>query len=238
MSLKHKFAKSVNDSVFTILEPGFIIGTTIIMAGIAAGPGALINETLPMNDEERAGSQQAIAQYTDAIDALSSYKFLKEGAPPEGINAITRWQGKEAPVSDNAGSEQPSLTPEEFNALNHKFGTSVIVDTRLSEKDKHDLVEAFEENVGDFERFTSLNMPDFADIDESIKDVGDFPNETAHAEAVISESNSIKGYGAAYSSAGMAVIWSLMFLLVGTNRRRLKNWEAQKPHKKPPKIKH
>ncbi|TNE29487.1 MAG: hypothetical protein EP349_06465 [Alphaproteobacteria bacterium] len=154
---------------------------------LAAVGGMAIDENLPLNDDERPGQVQAFEQYNVMLtDLTAQYNTLRE-LQNDGSGMPATLKNYQAANTDNPLSEQEiSAKRDAFNALAQSFAVSTTIDSRLSEDDTRDLVEAFEKRVGNYKSLTGLSKPDFGDLDHyrptSLAGVSD---ETRLAQSVV-----------------------------------------------------
>ncbi|TNE30950.1 MAG: hypothetical protein EP349_04650 [Alphaproteobacteria bacterium] len=195
-------------------------------------PGIIISETLPMDDTVKPGAEAALHDYDAALDILSSYGEKNTGLnTPTGLKEILVYGGED--VTESAANAKES---EEFLHLSHRFGESVIVDQRLSEKQKYDLVQEFESRIGEFESFTGLNEPDYADLDEMSARVLHQVDDRTTARDIIRLSNEKPGdRQTILNTVGLGFAGTFLFLmLIGAGRNNLKRWAGEKPQPKLP----
>ena len=227
---KQKFSKAV-----LALDPESIGGAAMastIIGIVALVPGIMIAESLPMDDTAKPGAETALHDYGSALDILSSYGEKNTGLnTPTGLKEILVYGGED--VTESAANTKDS---EEFLHLSHRFGESVIVDKRLSEQQKFDLVQEFESRIGEFEAFTGLNEPDYADLDEMSARVLHQVDDRTTARDIIHLSNEKPGdRQTILNTAGAGFTGTfLLLLLIGAGRKNLQRWAGEKPTPKMP----
>lgn len=234
MSIKQKFAKF---SVDVADAPTEIKTVYVMLFGTVALFGSIpILENLPMDDTVKPGSEVAVQEYTNALDVLSEYRTEHKAGALNGVSKVL------AHAAGNSEAEAKIPTPEmmaEFQQMGEDFGGSLIVDTRLSEQQKYDLVQAFESRIGEFEVYTGLQEPDYADLDESKSWVDPVRDEYAYAEQLIERSyrpNTLTG--SLLSGAGVVFGMLMLYMFAGANREHLSNVAKNPNYKKPPKFPH
>ncbi len=233
MGLKQKFANKVLGGVFD-QKMGVVFGVSLGLGVIGVFPGMMVAENVPMDDSERAGHEVALQEYTSVLDFLSENKPPQASLKPSSLDYLMEKQGIQSPQSGES-----KLLDQELRDLSEKFGTSVVIDKRLNEEQKYDLIQEFESRVGGFEQLTGLDEPDYSDLDQGMERVTRYENERDYAEQVISGSNSGNNMDVVLGTGGaLFALFLSMGGLVNANRRRLQNWSEQKTYKKPPKMPH
>lgn len=198
-------------------------------------PGLYIAETQDLDNSAKPGNEIAVQEYTDAIEILENFdQNAEKYYTPSGLGDILSLENKQRQRTDQTG-----IAAEQFETLNSKFGESVILDQRLSEQQKYDLVHEFEKRVGDFEGLTGLYEPDYADIDEARAVVIGKSSDRETAQDVISTTGEVLRADLIFKTAGVGASIALLALLgFAGNRRRLESWASEKPYKKTPKFRH
>ena len=198
-------------------------------------PGLYIAETQDMDNSLKPGNEIAIQEYADAIDILEGFdQNAEKYYTPSGLGDILSLEDKQRQRTDQTG-----IVAEHFETLNHKFGESVILDQRLNEQQKYDLVHEFEKRVGDFEDLTGLYEPDYADLDEARAIVIGQKDDHETAQDIISTTGEVLRADLIFKTAGVGASIALLALLAfAGGRRRLEGWASDRPYKKPPKFRH
>lgn len=228
--IKQKFSKAM-----LAIDPGSKTGAAFaatLASVLAIGPGIMIAESLPMDDTAKPGAETALHDYNAALDILSSYGEKNTGLnTPTGLKEILVHGGED--VTESAANPRES---EEFLHLSHRFGESVIVDKRLSEQQKYDLVQEFESRIGEFEQFTGLDEPDYADLDEMSARVLHQVDDRTTARDIIRLSNEKTGDRQTFlNTVGAGFTGTFLFLLlIGAGRNNLQRWAGEKPKPKMP----
>lgn len=234
MSIKQKFAKAGvglgDTSMLAKLGSSLAVGMLTVMGSIP------VIEYLPMDETVKPGSEAAVQEYNDALDILSTYNAVSESGSPTGLAKILALpEAGQTSAEDKADLRQTS----EFRELGYGFGGSLIVDKRLSEKQKYDLVNAFENRIGEFEVYAGLNEPDYADLDEATARTTAQMDEHAYAQDIVKKSFKANDPATSFSvGGGVAGGLFLLMLLASANLGRLTSMANQTSYKKPPKIPH
>jgi len=231
----------------TIAEKGLGLdqgnaGKNLFMSGLIGAvaflPGMLATEFLPMDDTEKPGSEIAMQEYDAALDILTDYDKAKpaNSAP----SSLSKLLSHGADAEDVQTVETSSFRDTEaFKELSYQFGEALIVDQRLSEVQKYDLVQEFESQVGNFEKYTGLDEPDYADLDEATARITPEMDDRAFAENIVQLSFKVNQVGnAGKISAGVFMTLLLLSSFAGANRGRLRSWVDNETYKKPPKFPH
>lgn len=233
MSLKQKFANKVLGSVFD-QKMDVVLGISLGLGVMGVLPGMMVAENVPMDDSDRAGHEVAMQEYTSVLDFLAENEPPKVSLKPSSLDYLLEKQGGQQPEP-----EESKYSDAELRELSKKFGVSVVIDQRLNEEQKYDLIQEFESRVGGFEQLTGLDEPDYNDLDQGMERVTRYENERDYAEQVISGSNSGNNMDVVLGTGGVLfALFLSMGGLVNANRRRLQNWSEQKTYKKPPKMPH
>jgi len=234
MAIKQKFAKAGvglgDTSMLGKLGASLALGMVTMLGSIP------VIENLPMDDTVKSGSEVAVQEYDDALDILSTYNAVSETGSPTGLAKILALsEAGETSAEDKTDLRQTS----EFRELGYGFGGSLIVDKRLSEKQKYDLVKKFENRIGEFEVYAGLDEPDYADLDEATARVTAQMDEHAYAQDIVEKSFKANDPVTSLSvGGGVAGGLFLLMLLASANLGRLTSMANQTSYKKPPKIRH
>ena len=209
-----------------------------VIGAFAFIPSMLAVEFLPMDDTVKPGADIAVQEYDAALDILTNYdKDKPANAAPSSLSKLLS-HGAEAGDAENVATQSFRDT-EAFKELSYQFGEALIVDQRLSEVQKYDLVQEFESRVGDFEKYTGLDEPDYADLDEATARLTPEMDDRAFAENIVELSYKVnQGPTAGKISGGVFLALMLLSSLAGANRGRLKSWVENEKYKKPPKFPH
>ena len=201
-------------------------------------PTAFISEHMPMDETQHVGSKQAMEQYNTALDYLSTQQKTELNHTPSGIDYII--QKKNGVIIETEDIIDKRLEDEKLQELTSRFGSSVIVDTRLNEKQKYELIQEFENRVGDFKALTSLRIPDFADIDEALEKTTKFSNEASLAKSVIRIAEKDVNRPEIFFGGSVGVFTTTLLILmsISGNRERLKSWASKKTYKKKLQMPH
>ena len=231
----------------TIAEKGLSLdqgsaGKNLFMSGVLGAfafiPSMLAVEFLPMDDTVKPGAEIAAQEYDAALDILTEYDQAKpaNSAP----SSLSKLLSHGADTEDAQKVETPSFRDTEaFKELSYQFGEALIVDQRLSEVQKYDLVQEFESRVGDFEKYTGLGEPDYADLDDATVRLTPEMDDRAFAENIVELSYKVnQGPTAGKISGGVFLALMLLSSLAGANRGRLRSWLDNETYKKPPKFPH
>jgi len=237
MGLKQNFARNAldYDSSRRSRYNGKGLTTLSLLSATLVGliGGAVTSEFQPMDNSIKPNTEIAMTEYTAALDVLSAAKgTFNENAPSPLQELIGS--------SDAANHHLQTMSQHDLGELSEKFGTALLVDERLSERQIHDLVTVFESRIGDFETFTGYSEPDYADLDEARTSVKAQPTlkETAMAINKSSQEDILNGQIMLESGAAGLLLALLLITGIATNRRRLESWAAEKPYKKQAQFKH
>lgn len=192
---------------------GSLYSGLIGMLGVVGG--MVIDENLPLSDDERPGQVQALEQYNVMLtDLTAQYNTLRE-LQNDGSGMPATLKNYQAANTDNPVSAQEVAEKRDaFNTLAQSFAVSATIDSRLSEDDTRDLVEAFEKRVGNYKSLTGLAKPDFGDLDyyrpASLAGVSD---EKRLAESIVEKTrDGVQPVVSGYFGMGGLLLLPLLFL--------------------------
>ncbi len=235
MTIKQKFAKKVlryDNALNNRYGKADKMISLLIAGAFGLIGGGIATEMQSMDDSIKPHAEIAMTEYTAALDALSAAKGdYKPGTPSPLQDLIGN--------SEDANRHLQNISGQNLETLSKKFGTALIIDERLNEQQAHELAAAFENRIGDFERFTGYD-PDFSDLDEARKVVKQHATIEATALAIDESSRKDLLRKDVFFGGGAIGILLGAFMMAGiaTNRRRLESWASEKPYKKQPQFKH